>query len=127
MSVENGCDLSWSQFWRPQPLAPPLGPSEVQGGYIGSILKINFGKDIGLSDAQCPGLLGTFQLQLDVTFRKGPLDEDVNYQLFIVTVSEGVFTIEDNRSIAQIGVMTPQDILSAQSSPFVDMKTVKSS
>lgn len=72
-------------------------------------------------------MLGTFQLQLDVTYRKGPLNENVNYQLFIVTVSEGVFTIEDNRSVAQIGVMTSQDVLSAQSNPFVDMKSVKSS
>lgn len=46
--------------------------------------------------------------------------------LYIITVSAGTFTIENNRSISQIGVISKMDILNAKQneSPFVDYDQV---
>ncbi len=46
--------------------------------------------------------------------------------LYIITVSAGTFTIEHNRSISQIGVISKMDILNARQneSPFVDYDQV---
>jgi hypothetical protein len=110
MSVDNGLNMGWPQ-WRQ---------------YVGSVLAIEFGKDIALPDLECPGQLGTFQLQLTANFQNVSTDTaNINYTLYIVVVSEGTFTIMENRSIAQIGVMSKQDVLHAQSLPYVDYDMVQ--
>jgi hypothetical protein len=57
MSVSNGCNMSWEQ-WSGGPVNRILGTNE-QFGAIGSVLCIEFGKDIGLDQIECPGMLGT--------------------------------------------------------------------
>jgi len=51
----------------------------------------------------------------------------VNYTLYIITVSEGTFCIENNRSVAQIGVISKTDILTAKQhiSDFVNYEDVQ--
>jgi hypothetical protein len=114
LSVDNGCNLGYPQW----------------NGYVGSVLALEFGKDIALPDLECPGQLGTFQLQLTANFQNVQQNtvaasSTVAYTLYIVVVSEGTFTIMENRSIAQIGVMSKQDVLHAKSMPFVDYDMVQ--
>lgn len=104
LSVANGLELSWSQFSK----------------FVGSPLCIVFGKDIMLDANECPGLLGTYQLQLNVTVQNLNQTQSVNYDLYIITISEGALTIEDNRSITQIGVMSQNDVLRSLDAPMVD-------
>lgn len=104
MSVTNGLQLSYSQF----------------KSYVGSPLCIQFGKDICLESNECPGLLGTYQLQINVTFTNPNASSAVNYDLYIITVSEGCLTIEDNRAVTQIGVMSQNDVVNSLNAPFVD-------
>lgn len=104
MSVSNGLQLSYPQF----------------KSYVGSPLCIQFGKDICLESNECPGLLGTYQLQLNVTFTNPNASSAINYDLYIITVSEGCLTIEDNRAITQIGVMSQSDVVNSLNNPFVD-------
>ena len=91
----------------------------------GSVLCLEFGTDIGLLDVEAPGLDGTYQLQVDITFKNYNQTEVLVCDFYIVTINEGVFTIQDNRSISQIGVISRQDILDAQSSPQVDYYDVR--
>jgi hypothetical protein len=131
MSKDNGVNLSWSQW----------------SSYVGSIIAIEFGKDLGLDSVTAPGMLGTFQLQLTATIQNpsptqygsgtdskgvpipiptGPLSpQNINYTLYIVTVSEGSWTITENRSIGNIGIVTPKDVLDSKESPWVDYKTIE--
>lgn len=128
MSVKNGVNMSWTQ-WSGGPITVASGSANNQYGTMGSVLCIEFGTDIGLSDIECPGMLGTYQLQIDATVKNcnvGPHAQTITPTLYILVVNEGTFTIQDNRSVAQIGVVSKQDALDAQTSPFVDYNEIKS-
>lgn len=92
---------------------------------VGSVLQLEFGTDIGLMDVEAPGLDGTYQLQIDVTFKNVNQTEVIEADMYVIVVSEGVFTIQDNRSISQIGVISRQDILDSQTAPQVDYYDVR--
>lgn len=99
IAVNNGCQLSWNQW----------------NGDVGSVLALDFGKDIQLGDLEAPGKLMTSQLQIDVTIRnQSPYTRSLT--LYIIVVSEGTFTIVDNRCITQIGVVSENDIFEASKS-----------
>lgn len=125
MSVKNHCNLSWTQW--------SGGPSYSQGsltqkvGTVGSIICIEMGTDIGLSDTECAGLLGTYQLQINVTGTNINQTNSVYPTLYIVTVSEGVFNILENRSVSQIGVVSRQDVLDAKQhlSDYIDYESIQ--
>ena len=90
--------------------------------HVFQLSTIAMGEDIGLSDTEAPGLLGTYQLQLEVDVVNTNQTQNVTPTLYIVVVSEGTFTIENNRSVSQIGVISKMDILEAKQhgSPFID-------
>lgn len=117
MSVKNHCNLSFPQ-WCGGPVYGygGVGPSGFNQliGTVGSVLCIEMGTDIGLSDTECPGMLGTYQLQMSVTCVNKNQTNAITPTLYIVTVSEGTFTIENNRSISMIGVVSRMDVLNAK-------------
>jgi hypothetical protein len=53
ISVSNGCNLTWQQFTR----------------HRGSVVALQFGKDLGLDDGLAPGVRGNYSIQVTVTFR----------------------------------------------------------
>jgi hypothetical protein len=124
MSVKNHCSMSWTQW--------SGGPVHVAGGFtkygtIGSVLCIEFATDIGLDSLDAPGKLGQYMLQLQVNVTNVNQTESVNPTLYLVPVLEGTFTIEGlGRASTNIGVITSQEILDAQSRPFVNYKDVES-
>lgn len=75
-------------------------------------------KDIGLPANRAPGMLGTYQLQMNVTYQNLH-NSSVLFDLYIVTVSEGCITIEDNRAITQLGVLSQNDVLDSLGAPEV--------
>ena len=97
IAVNNGCEMSWEQWSQ----------------YTGSVLALDFGKDIQLGDLEAPGKLMTSQLQIDVTFVNTNISNNITYALYIIVVSEGTFTIVDNRCITQLGVVSENDIFEA--------------
>ncbi len=109
MSVNNGCNISWSQ-WK---------------NHVGSVLCIEMGKDIGLhSGVEAPGSLGTYMLQLTMNGVNLNSLEAIPYTLYVVTISEGVFVIEENRSISEIGVVSKKDVMNSLAMPFVTYKSL---
>lgn len=124
MSQKNGCSLSWQQ-WSGLGMYVSGSSTEKLAG-VGSILCIAMGEDVGMSDTEAPGLLGTYQLQMEVDVTNCNTINSVTPTLYIITISEGTFTIENNRSISQIGVISKMDILNAKQneSPFVDYDEV---
>ena len=120
MSAKNGFEGSWAQ-WSGGPVERALGSDPVQKlGTVGSILCVEFGTDIGLDNLECPGMLGTYQLQFSANFTNINQTESITPTLYCVVISEGTFTIMENRSIAQIGVVSKQDVLDSKFAPEVD-------
>ena len=99
----NGCNLTWPQWNK----------------WVGSVLCIEMGKDIGLSDTEAPGLLGVYQLQMTGTFNN-ITSSTINYTAYIVTISEGTFTLTENTAITQIGILTKSDVFNARNKEYVD-------
>lgn len=134
MSRDNGVNISWPQWYCQTPqlgstalnYVGPTSNNGVNGGYVGSVVCIQMGKDIGMPDLECPGMLGTFQLQMNVTINNPNLTNNVNYVLYIVPLSEGTFTVTNNQSIAQTGVVSKEDVLNSKENPFIDYEDATS-
>jgi len=103
MSNKNQCNLSWEQFSK----------------FVGSPVCVEFGSDIALLPDECPGMLGTYQLQLQANVTNLSA-ATINFDLYVITVSEGVFTITDNRAVSQIGVVSKMDVVNSNNAPMVD-------
>jgi hypothetical protein len=104
LARKNGVSLSWPQWTQ----------------YVGSVLPLEMGTDIGLGTLESAGLLGTFQLQMTVTLGNIHPTDTINFSLYVMTISEGAFTITQNRSIKQVGVISRQDVLDAGNAPAVN-------
>lgn len=65
-------------------------------------------------------MLGTYQLQINATVRNINTVDTITPALYLIIVSEGVFTVLDNRSVSQIGVVSKLDVIESRMSPFVD-------
>ena len=119
MSVENGVNQTWTEF---RGLAQGSAYSaETQGLFqlqtCGSVLCLEFGKDIQLSeDYYAPGSLGNFQLQFNVTVANLDFANAIAanaYQLLTVVQNSGIFSIERGVSSSYLGVLTKTDVLEA--------------
>ena len=125
ISKKNGVNLSWTQ-WSGGPTTESGISSNLIKGTVGSVLCLEFGTDIGLSDTEAPGLLGTYQLQMNVTGTNvDQIQTIVNPQLLIIVVSEGSFTVINQNAVTQIGVVTKQDVLDAHHIPGINYHTVR--
>jgi hypothetical protein len=119
MSTENGVNQTWSEFRGFAQGSPYV--EETQGLYqvqtCGSVLCLEFGKDIQLSeDYYAPGSLGNFQLQFNIIVQN--LNPTVAipanaYQLLTVVQNSGIFSIERGVSSSYLGVLTKTDVLEA--------------
>ena len=123
MSQKNGCNLSWMQ-WSGDGTQYNSGSTQQDIHGPGSVLAIEFGTDIGLAADEAAGLNGTFQLQMEVEV-KNQSASDITPTLYVVIVNEGVFTIENNSSYSQIGVISRTDILNAAKQEGINYEDLK--
>jgi hypothetical protein len=101
ISQKNGYNKSW-QAWNT---------------FLGGVAMFDFASDICMNNpAEAPSLQTTKQFQITIKGTNTNQVSSVNYTLYIVTISNGLFTIYENSSIAQNSVLTPQDILDATTS-----------
>lgn len=90
ISKKNGCNLSWTE-WSGGPNYVALGGTNTAYGTVGSVLCLEFGTDIGLQDLECPGIDGTYQLQMAVGVKNINQTRAITPTLYIVTVNEGKY------------------------------------
>lgn len=123
----NGLNMSWLD-WTGGPTQALAGTTASHFGTIGSVLCICPGKDIGLPDNLSSGVVGQFMFQYNITVRNpnvGTNAKSINYMLYLITVDEGIWTIENGQSIAQgQGVISQMDVLNAKSKPWVSYDDV---
>lgn len=105
MSAYNGYQGSWSQW----------------NSYTGSVLAIDFSRDIMLQNpAEAVGL-GNVKKNIQITCNFTNLNSNpVSYTLFVVVVSDGLFTLTRGQSVTQTGVLTQSDVLNALDMPGRD-------
>lgn len=125
ISKSNGCSLTWEQWHGTTNTFNNTSATGTTISTTGSVLCLQFGKDIGLNQLQAPGKLGSFQLQVNIGVTNVNQASPINAVFYIATISEGTFTIENNRSYTQIGVITDKDILDSKQSPYVDYNMLK--
>jgi hypothetical protein len=120
MSVKNGLNMSWTQ-WSGQANGPQDSLLATSGGPI----CVEFATDIGLDSLHAPGKLGQYMLQVQVTY-KNTSNRTISPVLYLAPVLEGTFTIPSlGRSLINIGVITSQDILDAQSKPGISYSDIE--
>lgn len=100
IAVKNGCNSSYSQWTK----------------NVGSVIALDAGLDWGLYSNEAPGVIGNYQLGLTCQF-ENTSNEIVVPTLYVVVVYEGVFNIIDGNCSHMIGVLSPQDIMSATAEP----------
>ncbi len=110
---KNGVDLPWHQ-WSGLDMYHSSADSNAAFSGVGSVLCLEFGTDIGLREDECAGLIGTYNLQveLDVT-NKSSASFDARF--YIITIIPGCFTIYDNAANKRIGVINRDEVLMAKS------------
>lgn len=92
----------------------------------GSVFCAEFGTDLSLDPGEAPGLIGTFNIQVEVIgrWRGAGYPEDPagaaltsdNLELLLITKTPGVFTIYDNAASQRIGVISKEEIMKASRS-----------
>jgi hypothetical protein len=97
ISLRNGCCLSWPQ-WRRQ---------------VGSVIALDPSLDLGLRSEDADGSLGARNLIVQAVVTN-PGTVQKNYELMVVVVTEGVFTIANQQAVQSVAVLTPADVLGAQ-------------
>jgi hypothetical protein len=120
----NDISLSWEQWHG----TTNIFNNTTNGGTIssvGSVLPIKFGKDLGLDDLSCSGLLQTSQLQINVSITNTHPTETITPTFYIVVITPGTFTISNNRSLLEVGVVSRQDVLDSKDAPVVDYHMAK--
>lgn len=95
MSKRNGCELSYQQFSK----------------YRGSVLKLCFGKDIGLNSGEAMGVQGQYTIQLQIQYTNVsslPLENPEAALLFMMT---GSVQIAEGMCRASLGLLTRDIVL----------------
>jgi hypothetical protein len=131
MSKSNGSTQTWDQFsgYFMQSTIPPSGSA---GNFIpiattGSLLVLQFGKDIPLPDYYAPSSLGNFNLQIRLNVYNqsttyagsststyataGSTGETITPEICMITMNSGVFVSDRGTSNIYTGILTKQDVL----------------
>jgi len=109
MSVENGINMSWVEF-----SGSAGGGSVTPVQTCGSVLCLEFGKDIELKDDYyAPGSLGNFQLQFTLVVKNTGVANATNLQLLTIVQNSGVFSLERGVASSYLGILTKSDVLEA--------------
>jgi hypothetical protein len=96
ISKNNGNDSSIAEFSK----------------HVGSVICLEFGKDIGLAPDQASGVIGNYQLGLSVNMRNTSSDS-ITPTLFVVCVSEGALSIVNGSCTSMFGIISRDDVLNS--------------
>ena len=97
ISVRNGLNVSFPDF----------------ENFKGSVIAVEFGKDIGLLDFEAPSVQGSYNIQVQVDIKNmssSPFTPVFNMSV----INEGTFTIGPNVARASLGNLTPEMVLAAR-------------
>jgi hypothetical protein len=109
IAVKNGYNAGWNEY----------------SFYNGSVLCLKPGFDLPLDSSTAPGSTGTYNLQINVGLQNVNQSQTINFDLYIVTESEGLFSIVDGVANKQVGPLTVNDVLRAHPQSSVPPSLIK--
>lgn len=132
MSVESGSNQTWAEFQGFAPLGSQTPfASGTNSGYrqistCGSVLALEMGRHVELDDVYSAGSIGAFQLQfkLDLENNTGSAIASGAYEIVLITMNSGVFTVERGTSQTYTAILSRADVLSVSSQPSVSKSAV---
>ena len=130
-NVKNNYSGSWNE-WAAlgtyNSVFPPTAGA-AQYGQGGGPLCFEFGTDIELEPDQAPGMLGQFQIQVNIqAANKNPGGQwdTLPVTMYLVFVMEGTFVIPAlGAATHMLGVISKNDILDAQTRPAVTYRNIE--
>lgn len=125
MAVKNHCNMSW-QEWSGYPQYSASNAYGTSYNTVGSVCCFEFGTDIANQcETDAAGRLGQYQLQVNVS-ANNISGGTLNATLYLVVVYEGIFQIPSSgASMAQIGVLTADDVINAKHNGHVDYHEIQ--
>lgn len=112
--VENGSNQSFQEFIGKVSIPDPVTGAGRVLPTTGSLLVLDFGKDIQLSeDFYASGSLGNFNLQVRMNVTNNLSAQVDDLELVLITMNSGVFCCERGTSSTYTGILTKQDVLDA--------------
>lgn len=88
-------------------------PYQAFSKYEGSVMCIDFGKDMPLLPNEGVGSNENIQFQYNFTL-KNLSQETINYSLFTIVIFEGIMTIRNGVIIRELNIVSPKDIVDSQ-------------
>lgn len=117
MSVTNGLNVSWPEFYGVTQEYGAYNAAAPFGRYVplcGAPICIEFGKDIGLKEDEAPGCKSQSNLSVSASFlNTWSATQPISVDMFIVVVYEGTMTIHDGRCDIEMSPLSAVDVLEA--------------
>lgn len=89
--------------------------------FVGSVLCIDMGTDIGLMPDEAPGLIGSYNLYMRLNVTNMSVSA-ITPSLNVVAISEGIFNIIEGATNHVRGVLRKEDILNSVQDPNIKFK-----
>lgn len=126
-SVENGSNQSWYEFSGYANLANGATGCGSKKPLSGSLLVLEFGKDIPLQEQYyAPGSLGSFSLQVSLNCVNQGATTLTAEELVIITMNSGVMALERGSASVFTGLLTKSDVLEvASQTPYYRADAVR--
>lgn len=126
-SIENGSNQSFQEFSGFANLANQLTGCGVKKPLSGSLLVLEFGKDIPLQEQYyAAGSLGSFSLQVALNCTNQSATNLASTELVIITMNSGVMALERGSASVFTGLLTKSDVLEvASQTPYYRADAVR--
>ena len=124
-SVENGSNQSFQEFSGFATLPDPVTGCGRKIATSGSLLILEFGKDIQLTeDYYASGSLGNFNLQIQLQVAN-QFPYAITPEIVLICLNSGLFVNERGTSSTYTGILTKQDVLEASAQEPMYQSSVK--
>ena len=110
---KNGVDMTWNE-WSGYPMIQNFSGAGSFVAGLGSVICLEFGTDIGLKTDEVPGIIGTYNLQVEVNFKNYSGQTRDDMELMLITSVPGIFTIYNNSASSRIGLISKEEVDSAK-------------
>lgn len=125
-SSENGSNQTWYEFSGGATKAASASGSGVVMPTSGSLVVLEFGKDIQLvEDFYASGSLGNFSLQVNLTAKNQSNQILSQTEIVMITMNSGVWVNERGTSTVYTGILTKQDVLDVSGQEAYSVSDVK--
>lgn len=96
LSKNSGLNMTWTEWSK----------------FVGSVLILDVGRSLMLTDpTEAPSLTTTKQFQMQMSVTNLNTRQAITPTMFIMTIADGLITVENNSAILQNTILTRQDIL----------------